>query len=122
MSPPRPPPAQPSRQAELYAYICTTLLRTGQSPSWREMARALGVSLTRIGQLVARLRAEGLIEVAPGSQRSIRVPRLANRIAQAVLEAEGWTVNPGALSVAPPCALEQLPLIAALEHLPDIAD
>lgn len=115
------PPA-PLRRDQALAFIIERIVRTGNSPSFGDIARELKVSHTRSKQLVAQLIEDGTIEKTPGAQRSFRVRDLAasrSHLDQA-LRRLGWhTANPMS-SMQPPFPEGQLSMLPPFEHLSDV--
>lgn len=117
------PPA-PSRKAQALAFIEDYLSRTGgRSPAMGDIARALGVGMTRAKALVHELAKDRSIIREPGAQRAISVPGLTQRMAieaaKAALRADGWTVDDDVRRVdgPEPCPQGHLPIVAVIRHI-----
>ncbi|MBM7407073.1 SOS-response transcriptional repressor LexA [Sphingomonas sp. JUb134] len=117
-------PAQLSRKLQAYAFICDYILEMGFSPAMGEIAAALGVSDTRAKALVKILTVEKRVFRTPGAQRAIIVPGLLEQHVLNKLRAGGAIVNEDWLNLKQPLPLPQgnLPLVAIIEHIPDVAD
>lgn len=123
-------PARRCRREDALAFIVDELASKGASPTYEELAKALGVSKTRARQLVDQLIALGVLEKVPGALRALRI-RDVVRARQLLAEFAGllgWTVaGPlGALEIpdtprrrGKPCPRVQLPVLPPFEHLPD---
>jgi SOS-response transcriptional repressor LexA len=57
----------------LVAYVRDYCAEHGYSPTWREMADALGCSLNKVSHIAHRLREQGRISFVDGQPRTIRV-------------------------------------------------
>lgn len=115
----------PPRREEALAYIVERIARSGISPSYAEIGRAMRprVGKTRVRDLVNELIVLQVLDRDPGSQRGIRirdVVRCRSMIENA-LGIGGWWHAPPLGSLAPPDGFDalELPLMPAFEHLPD---
>ena len=110
-----------SRKAQALAFITDYILREGHSPAMGDIARGLGVGRTRAKNLVHQLAVDKMIERAPGAQRGISVPGLAQQQMIEQLRREGWTVDQDVKHAgrAYPCPQEHLPLVTIIAHIPD---
>lgn len=72
-----PAPLLSPRQKQLCETIETLTAARGFSPSVRELARTMNVSIARVSQLVASSEAKGAVAREPGLARSIRVVKAA---------------------------------------------
>lgn len=108
------------RREQLLALIIEGLARDGRSPSVRELARALGISCTRVRQLIDQLVREGRLERRAGAQRGLIVRDVVGGrdLLKNVLRRLGWADEQVIDGLG--CPLEQLPRLGALEHLPDV--
>lgn len=70
-----PAPLLSPRQAQLIATVEALTAARGFSPSVREIAAAMNVSLSRAAQLVTSTAAKGALTHEPGVARSIRVTK-----------------------------------------------
>ncbi|WP_164521255.1 MarR family transcriptional regulator [Sphingomonas sp. ABOLF] len=116
-----------SRKGLTMQFIRRYLRENGFSPSYGEIARALGTDdATAARRIVARLVADGLLEREPGARRGIRLavqpetPEMSRARAIELLRADGFIVNVGSLSLAYPLpdTNEALPLLDVLEQIP----
>ena len=107
----------PRKKDIALAFIMKRIVRTGTSPSLGEIAAELRVSSSRVKALVAQLEADGRIERRPGAQRALTVRDVAGTRAMltSVVARLGWAVNG-----EPPLPQGHLPMLPALEHIPDI--
>lgn len=115
----------PPRREEALAYIVDRIARSGTSPSYEEIGRAMvpRVGKTRARQLVEQLIAVGVIERDLGSQRGIRIRDLVRcrAMIEAALGMHGWWhAAPLGAMQPPPCTNDQLPVMPAFEHFPDV--
>ena len=115
-------PAKLSRKQQALDYISKYILEHGRSPAMGEIALALGVSDTRAKALVKKLAFEKMIERAAGAQRAITVPGLLERQLLDRMRQMGVVVNEDFKSADRVLPLPQghLPLVAILEHIPDV--
>ena len=115
-------PARVSRKHQALEFISTYILRHGRSPAMNEIAAALGVSDTRAKALVKKLAAEQMIERAAGAQRAISVPGLLERHLLERMRGMGMVVNEdfNRADHALPLPQGHLPLVAIIEHIPDV--
>ena len=106
----------PPRRVEALAYIVERIQRSGTSPSYGEIGKAMHphVEHTRVRQLVDQLVKLELIERPIASRRGIRIRDLA-RCRQVIDQArdhDGWSSpSPLALIEQTPCIIEQLPFL-----------
>lgn len=112
-----------SRKDQALAFISDYIIRQGRSPVMREIAQALDVSDTRAKALVKKLAFEKMIERLPGSQRGITVPGLFERHLLEQMRAQGVIIDGDFLRADKMLPLPQghLPLVAIIEHIPDVA-
>ena len=111
-------PPQLSRKAQALAFIEQFLTTKGHSPTIGEIAQALGVSDTRVKSLIHVLAQERAIVRAPGAQRGISVPGLAERAAIAQLRAAGWKIDEDVRHAGPEGFPKgHLPLVAVIKHI-----
>lgn len=115
-------PARTSRKQQAYDYTCTYTLEHGRSPAMGDVAVALGVSDTRAKALVKKLAVEKMIFRAAGAQRAITVPGLIERQLIERMRQMGIVVNEDFMGLdgVLPFPQGHLPLVAILEHIPDI--
>lgn len=112
------------RRVEALAYIVQRIERSGTSPSYGEIARALRPSISRgrALQYVDQLIALGLIERDHGSRRGIRI-RDAHRcrvIITQALDHGGWRyAQPLGDLDAQPYTYEQLPVFKLILRNPE---
>lgn len=116
------PPAKLSRKQQAYDFISAYILENGRSPAMGEIAEALGVSDTRAKALVKKLAFEKMILRAAGAQRAITIPGLLERQLLERMRAMGIVVDDDFKNGLSPRPLPQghLPLVAILEHNPDV--
>lgn len=115
-------PAPTGRKQQALDFISDYILRFGRSPAMSEIAVALGVSDTRAKALVKKLAAEQMIERAAGAQRAISVPGLIERHLLERMRGMGMVVNEDFVQPTRAMPLPQghLPLVAIIEHIPDV--
>ena len=115
-------PARSSRKQQALDFISEYILEHGRSPARGEIAVALGVSDTRAKALVKKLAFEKMIERAAGAQRAITVPGLLERQLLERMRQMGAVVNDDFNQADRVLPLPQghLPLVAILEHIPDV--
>ncbi len=119
-------PAPAPRREEALAFIVDRIARSGISPSYDEIGNAMTprVGKTRARQLVNQLIGIGVIERDPGSQRGIRIRDVVRcrAMIEAALGMTGWwhSYPLGSMQPPTPCTNEQLPLMPAFEHFPDV--
>lgn len=111
----------PPRRDEALAYIIDRLVRTGTSPSYEELGRAIGVSKTRAGELVNQLIAYGFIEKVPGAIRALRVRDVVQSrgIVEQFVRSLGWAVAEPLGDLQQPLSNVQLPTLSPFTHLPE---
>ncbi len=115
-------PARASRKQQALDFISDYILAHGRSPAMREIAMALDVSDTRAKALVKKLAFEKMIERAAGAQRAITVPGLLERQLLDRMRQMGVVVDEDFARTDRVLPLPQghLPLVAILEHIPDV--
>ena len=115
-------PTELRRRDEVLAFIIERIARSGTSPSYPEISKALGFSETRAKQLVAQLIRNGSIETTPGGVRSFRVVDVTgSRVAlDQVLRQLGWCTAEPMGELQRPFPDRQLPIMPPFEHLPDL--
>lgn len=74
-----PAPLLSPRQAQLVATIEALTASRGFSPSVRELAAAMNISVARAAQLVASTEAKGALTREPGVARSLRIAKPEKR-------------------------------------------
>jgi hypothetical protein len=67
------------RMVELALAVEKITLARGRPPSWSELARALGVTLTTTRDRAGEARARGLVTWRPGQARTVEVIRRRSR-------------------------------------------
>lgn len=108
-------PEMSSRRLQVFAFVRDYILRFRGSPSHREIAAGVGISRTRVQDLVQRLVSQGLLIQRPGS-RGLTLP--ADRDAAiATLRALGWVVDE-AIGRALPGPETSLPSDFVLDYSP----
>jgi SOS-response transcriptional repressor LexA len=112
-----------SRKDQAYHFITDFMKRAGHSPSIVEIARGLDVSRTRAKALVHQLAVAQMIERTPGAQRGIVVPGLSRELALEELRRAGYIIDEEIKEARrlPPFPQGHLPLVAVIEHVPDVA-
>lgn len=110
------------RRYEALAFIIERIVQSGTSPTFDEIADALGVRKTRARELVEQLIGEELVERVLGKQRSFRVRDVAQsrNLLVEVLNRLGWTDATPLGILEQPRTHERLPLLPPFEHLPDV--
>jgi SOS-response transcriptional repressor LexA len=99
-------PTAASRRVLALSFIREYFDRHGESPSFGEIAAALGLGCTvkDVSRIVRALDRAGDVVHVPGARRGIRLPdaidEIATREALLVLRRRGWVVNEGARTVA----------------------
>jgi SOS-response transcriptional repressor LexA len=115
----------PPRREEALAYIVERIVRSGTSPSYAEIGKAMRprVGITRVRDLVNELIVLEVIDRDPGSQRGIRIRDVARcrKMIERALGFGGWWHAPPLGTLTPPDSADatELPLMPAFEHLPD---
>ena len=119
----RSPTASP-RRIEALAYIIERIQRTGTSPSYGEIGRALRpeVDKSRARQLVDQLVAIGVIERPPASRRGIRIRDLVRcrELIDEALGAKGWHHSKPLGALQSPSTFEHLPVLPLIELPPGL--
>lgn len=120
-------PAMVSRKLQVVSFCKQYLARWGKSPSYGEIAAAMGIERDHAGKIVKRAIGEGLLHRATGTQRALTDPdassaRLSAAEAHALvlrLHANGYGVSATDMigTVSTSCPLPILPL---LRQKPDI--
>lgn len=65
---------KPSREGELFRFLCEFTQQNGYAPSIREMSAALGLqSVQAVHRYLDRLRKRGLVDWEPGKARTLRI-------------------------------------------------
>lgn len=115
-------PNAPHRRDQVLALIIERIARSGTSPSYPEISRALSISETRAKQLVAQLIKLGAVERTPGEVRGLRVRDVAGSRAELeqVLRRLGWVTAAPMGNLEAPFPNGQLPVLPPFEHLPDV--
>lgn len=110
------------RRIEALAYIIERIQRTGTSPSYGEIGRALRpeVDKSRARQLVDQLVLLGVIERPPASRRGIRIRDLVRcrELIDEALGQKGWHHSKALGSLQPPSTFEHLPVLPLIELPP----
>ncbi|WP_260591502.1 hypothetical protein [Sphingomonas sp. TF3] len=117
-------PSMVSTKLQVLDFAKAYFLRWGSSPSYGEIAGAVGIGRSRARDMVRTLTAEGEILRAPGDRRRMSFPGLEQHVSEGdailALRAAGWTVNPdgqvferSTASTFPP-----LPRVPELEQTP----
>jgi SOS-response transcriptional repressor LexA len=107
------------RRIEALAYIMERIERTGTSPSFGEIGRAMRprIASTRVRNLVEQLVGIGVIERDVGSRRGIRI-RDAHRCRVLIADAlgrHGWNhAHPLGNLIVHPCTNEHLPIVTLI--------
>lgn len=111
--------ASTPRRIEALAFIIERIQRSGTSPSYGEIGRALRpeVDKSRARQLVDQLVAIGVIERPPASRRGIRIRDLqrCRELIDDALGQKGWHHSRALGSLRPPSTFEHLPLLPLIE-------
>lgn len=124
MNAPFRPPTSSPRRYEALAFMIEHIVRNGTCPSFDEIGDAMSpqVKKSRVRELVGQLVKEGIIERVPGKKRSFRVrdvTRSRMLLDDALLKL-GWSVAVPLGQLSSPRPNEQLPMLPAFEHLPDV--
>lgn len=118
----RSPIATP-RRIEALAYIIERIQRSGTSPSYDEIGRALRpqVDKSRARQLVDQLVALGVIERPPASRRGIRIRDLqrCREMIDDALGRKGWVHSKPLGVLEHHSTFEHLPVLPLIELPPD---
>ena len=114
--------AAPLKRDQVLAFVIERIAKSGTSPSFDEIGRALRVSNTRAKELVAQLVQLGLIEKTPGAQRSLKVCDVSKSrsLLDQSLRRLGWAAAEPMGELQQPFPKGQLPRLPAFEHLPDV--
>jgi SOS-response transcriptional repressor LexA len=111
--------ASTPRRIEALAYIIERIQRSGTSPSYGEIGRALRpeVDKSRARQLVDQLVELGVIERPPASRRGIRIRDLqrCRELIDVALGQKGWHHSQALGALQPPSTFEHLPLLPLIE-------
>lgn len=109
-----------SRKLQALDFIKRYFAMFGHSPSYDEIAAALGVSKQRAAELVARLSAEAQIERVAGKVRSIGLPGRGAELSEADvllrLKELGWAIAGDARTVTAPLTEKRLTELPFLDH------
>jgi SOS-response transcriptional repressor LexA len=112
------------RRIEALAYIIERIQRSGTSPSYGEIGRALRpqVHRSRAGQLVDELVELGVIERDLASRRGIRIRDLqrCREMIDDALGRTGWTHSKALGGLEPPSTFDHLPVLPLIELPPDL--
>ena len=112
------------RRIEALAYIIDRIQRSGTSPSYGEIGRALRPTVvpSRARQLVDQLVVLGVIERPPASRRGIRIRDLqrCRDMIDDALGRTGWHHSRALGDLEPPCTFERLPILPLIELPPDL--
>lgn len=112
-------PGMASRKLQVLGFYKLYYARWGKAPSVGECAGDIGISSTRVKQLLRQLEADRMIIRQPGVRRGITFPEPADRISEGDalmrLRELGYV-----LDVAFPCPNSTLPKIPRLTHIPDV--
>lgn len=115
-------PTTSPRRIEALAYIIERIQRSGTSPSYGEIGRALRpeVDKSRARQLVDQLVVLGVIERPPASRRGIRIRDLVRcrELIDEALGQKGWHHSKALGSLQPPSTFEHLPVLPLIELPP----
>lgn len=95
----------------------------GCSPSYGEIAAALGTNRERVRVIVHQLARDGEVKLT-GGRRGILLPDLAERFSESDalrrLSELGWTHELGRLYPPQSLTNSTMPLLAELRHIPDV--
>ena len=112
------------RRIEALAYIIERIQRSGTSPSYGEIGRALRppVVPSRARQLVDQLVEFGVIERPPASRRGIRIRDLqrCREMIDDALGRTGWHHSRALGDLEPPSTFEHLPILSLIELPADL--
>jgi len=115
-----------SRKLQALAFIKEYFARWGRSPSYDEIAAALGITGARVHAIVGELAAGGDIIRSMGARRGISLPEPMDQISEgdALLKLRqiGWRIDGELLQpdALPTLRNTRLPGRPALVHIPDI--
>ncbi|WP_288338578.1 hypothetical protein [uncultured Sphingomonas sp.] len=109
-----------SRELQALAFIRSYIGEWGHSPSFGEIARAIGCPDTKtVARIVKRLVRKGRVLRQPGAHRGLMLPD-DHSAALARLVASGWKVNGALREISAPSVTNTgLMLVAVLDHDPD---
>lgn len=62
-----------NRNLEIYKFIVSYIKENGYAPTYREIAKSVGLVVSRVITHIDRLEDEGCIEIKRGSPRAIKV-------------------------------------------------
>lgn len=105
-----------SRRLLVLAFVRDYLTRWGESPSHGEIASGLGISPTRVRQLVKALVASGQLLRRPGP-RGLSLPTLRDEAVRQLRDL-GYLVDEDVFTVCLPCAHSTLPATPMLDYVP----
>ena len=113
----------PPRRVEALAYIMQRIERSGISPSYGEIGRAMRprVKGTRVAQFVEQLVRLGAIKRDIGSRRGIRILDAAlcqRMIAAGLCDGASQSARPNGEINLQPCTYEQLPVFSLILQNP----
>ncbi len=112
------------RRIEVLAYVIERIQRTGTSPSYGEIAKALRpqVDPSRAARLVDQLVALGVIERPLASRRGIRIRDLqrCRELIDEALGVQGWHHSRALGELQHPSTFEDLPILPLIELDPDL--
>lgn len=112
-------PTAAPRRVEALAYIIERIQRSGTSPSYGEIGRALRPTVvpSRARQLVDQLVELGVIERPPASRRGIRIRDLqrCREMIDDALGRKGWVHSKPLGSLEHPSTFEHLPVLPLIE-------
>lgn len=117
-------PEMPSRKVMALGMIRTFISQHGYSPTYGEIGEALGIGRLHARDVVRRLVRDEKLKHVRGERRGIRLPlpegvkTIADVIA--MLRAQGMMVDDDVFGAGDPHTYTPLPMLPALEHIPDI--
>jgi len=116
--------AAPPRRVEALAYIIERIQRSGTSPSYGEIGRALRpqVDASRAAKLVGQLVKLGVIERPIASRRGIRIRDLerCRAMIHDALGQSGWCQARAMGGLEQPTTYEDLPILPLIELRPGL--
>lgn len=119
-------PTRTSRKLAALEFTKRHWAQRGASPSYSEIANALGISKKAVHRLVHDLADDGLVILTDRAERKIDLPEPAAHItigdALVLLRREGVRVLNDGIDLGREVTIAGLPLIPELDHDPEVDD